>query len=193
MASAICLGWESCAPWPRLKGAAVLTPLPRRSGATVFSPRWLALRQAAKTSRRGPETHAGKRSFMGLSLSPETKRPEVAFARHDPDHSRASWRRKWRTPARRCGSRSLADVQAGRITDASRKTLVPPSSRLPPYRRAPFTLLIEAVRTNFRQERIIRFFSPFFSKINPAAKSFAGRPKGEHEDGERFRRHGLRG
>jgi hypothetical protein len=183
MASAICLGWESCAPWPRLKGAAVLTPLPRRSGATRFLPRWLTVRQAAKTSRRGPEAHAGK-----------TKRPRSP--------SRGMIRTTRAHPGEGSGAPRRGDVARGRSQTCKREklpTLVAKLSFPPPHRRVPFTLLIEAVRTNFRQERIIRFFSTlcdvplFFSKINPAAKSFAGRPKGEHEDGERFRRHGLRG
>ena len=63
-------------------------------------------------------------------------------------------------------------------------------------------LLIEELPSRYSSKQIARtsvkrelseFFPLFFSKINPAAKSFAGRPEGEHEDGERFRRHGLRG
>ena len=99
------------------------------------------------------------------------------------------------------------DVARGRSQTCKREelpTLVAKLSFPPPLD----CLLIEELpsrhlskqiaRTSVKRE-LFEFFStlydipPFFSKINPAAKSFAGRPEGEHEDGERFPRHGLRG
>lgn len=74
------------------------------------------------------------------------------------------------------------------------KTLVPPSSRSPPLIEEPPSRYSskQIARTSVKRE-LSEFFRCSSLKVNPEAKSFAGRPEGEHEDGERFPRHGLRG